>query len=36
MKNQGVNYDIVLEMDNTEMIKRYVEIGMGVAIYHGS
>ena len=32
LKNQGVNYEIVLEMDNTEMIKRYVEIGMGVAI----
>jgi DNA-binding transcriptional LysR family regulator len=32
LKDQGVSYDIVLEMDNTELIKRYVEIGMGVAI----
>ena len=32
LKDQGVAYDIVLEMDNTELIKRYVEIGMGVAI----
>ena len=32
LKEQGVGYDIVLEMDNTELIKRYVEIGMGVAI----
>ena len=32
LKEQGVNYDIVLEMDNTELIKRYVEIGLGVAI----
>jgi DNA-binding transcriptional LysR family regulator len=32
LKEQGVSYEIVLEMDNTELIKRYVEIGMGVAI----
>ncbi len=32
LKSQGISYDIVLEMDNTEMIKRYVEIGMGVNI----
>ena len=32
LKDAGVNYDIVLEMDNTELIKRYVEIGLGVAI----
>ncbi len=32
LKNKSVAYDIVLEMDNTELIKRYVETGMGVAI----
>ena len=32
LKDQGVNYEVVLEMDNTELIKQYVEIGMGVAI----
>ena len=32
LKDLGVNYNIVLEMDNTELIKRYVEIGMGIAI----
>ncbi len=32
LKAQGVGYDIVLEMDNTELIKRYVEIGMGVSL----
>ncbi len=32
LKEQGISYDIVLEMDNTELIKRYVEIGLGVAI----
>lgn len=32
LKEQGVGYDIVLEMDNTELIKRYVEIGMGVSV----
>ena len=32
LKERGINYDIVLEMDNTELIKRYVEIGLGVAI----
>ena len=32
LKEQGVHYDIVLEMDNTELIKRYVEIGLGIAI----
>jgi DNA-binding transcriptional LysR family regulator len=32
LKEQGVSYEIVLEMDNTELIKQYVEIGMGVAI----
>ena len=31
-KDEGITYNIVLEMDNTELIKKYVEIGMGVAI----
>ena len=32
LKEQGISYDIVLAMDETESIKRYVETGMGVAI----
>lgn len=32
LRECGVSYDVVLEMDNTEMIKRYVAIGMGIAI----
>ena len=32
LKNQGVNYEVVLAMDDTESIKRYVEIGLGMAI----
>ncbi len=32
LRESSVNYDVVLEMDNTEMIKRYVAIGMGIAI----
>ena len=32
LKEQSVNYEVVLEMDNTELIKQYVEIGMGIAI----
>jgi DNA-binding transcriptional LysR family regulator len=32
LKARAVSYDIVLEMDNTELIKQYVEIGMGVAM----
>ena len=32
LRERSVNYDVVLEMDNTEMIKRYVAIGMGIAI----
>ena len=32
LREKGVAYDVVLEMDNTEMIKRYVAIGMGIAI----
>jgi len=32
LKGQGISYDIVLAVDETESIKRYVEIGMGVAV----
>lgn len=32
MKDHGVDYEVVLTLDNTESIKRYVEIGMGVGI----
>ena len=32
LKERGIGYDIVLAMDETEAIKRYVETGMGVAI----
>ena len=31
LKERGISYDIVLEMDNAELIKRYVDIGLGVA-----
>ena len=32
LRGQGINFDIILAMDDTESIKRYVEIGMGVAV----
>ena len=32
LKDQGISYNIILELDNTELIRRYVEIGMGVSI----
>lgn len=32
LKGEGINYEVVLAMDDTESIKRYVEIGMGLAI----
>ena len=32
LKSEGINYEVVLAMDDTESIKRYVEIGMGLAI----
>ena len=32
LRNQGVSCDIVLSLDDTESIKRYVETGMGVAV----
>ena len=31
-KNQGLPIDVVLALDDTESMKRYVEIGMGIAI----
>ena len=35
LRREGLHYDITLEMDNMEMAKRYVEIGMGIAVSHG-
>jgi len=32
LKSHGQNFEVVLSVDNSESIKRYVEIGMGVAI----
>jgi DNA-binding transcriptional LysR family regulator len=32
LKNSGLSGDVVLALDDTESIKRYVEIGMGVAV----
>ena len=32
LRNQGVVWDVVLALDDTESIKRYVETGMGVAV----
>ncbi|MCH8989144.1 MAG: LysR family transcriptional regulator [Chloroflexi bacterium] len=32
LRNQGVTWDVVLSLDDTESIKRYVETGMGVAV----
>ena len=32
LKVQGISYDVVLAIDETESIKRYVEIGLGVAL----
>ena len=32
LRNQGVSCDVVLSLDDTESIKRYVETGMGVAV----
>jgi len=34
MKAQGLAYDMHLSMDSSEMIKRYVEIGEGVAVFN--
>ena len=32
LKGSGINGDVILAMDDTDSIKRYVEIGMGVAV----
>ena len=32
LKADGISFDIILAMDDSESIKRYVEIGMGVAV----
>ena len=32
LKGNGINFDIILAMDDSESIKCYVEIGMGVAV----
>lgn len=32
LKVEGINFDVILAMDDSESIKRYVEIGMGVAV----
>jgi|TARA_B100001146_G_scaffold105898_1_gene93593 DNA-binding transcriptional LysR family regulator len=32
LRVQGVSWDVVLALDDTESIKRYVETGMGVAV----
>ena len=34
LKREGHQYNITLEMDIMEMAKRYVEIGMGIAVTH--
>jgi LysR family cys regulon transcriptional activator len=32
LRDQGIGYELVLEMDNAELIKQYVEIGLGISI----
>lgn len=32
LKADGIKFDVILAMDDSESIKRYVEIGMGVAV----
>ena len=32
LRSQGLSVDVMLSMDDTESMKRYVEIGMGVAV----
>ena len=32
LRDQGLSYNIILELDNAELIRRYVEIGMGVSM----
>ena len=31
-EDQGLDYEIVMEMDNAEFVKRYVRIGMGIGL----
>lgn len=31
-KRRGVDYDIIVELDSMDMIKRYVELGMGISV----
>ena len=31
-RRRGVDYDIVVELDSMDMIKRYVELGMGISV----
>ena len=35
MRRTGVRYDVALEMTNVEMVKTYVEIGMGISVING-
>ena len=32
LRDRGVSWDVVLSLDDTESIKRYVETGMGIAV----
>ena len=32
MEDQGINYEIAMELENAEIVKKYVQIGIGVAI----
>ncbi|MFQ5875817.1 MAG: LysR family transcriptional regulator [Dehalococcoidia bacterium] len=32
LKEQGVSYDVVLEVESAEFMKRYVQIGMGIGV----
>lgn len=32
LEDQGINYHVALELENAEIVKRYVRVGMGVAI----
>ena len=32
LERRGVSYDIIVELDNMDMIKRYVALGMGISV----
>ncbi|HIN05958.1 MAG TPA: LysR family transcriptional regulator [Dehalococcoidia bacterium] len=32
MEDLGINYNVALELENAEIVKRYVQVGMGVSI----